>query len=105
MLGKFEDAYLNVSGSVLLHTPMTEQGYQGFEQANQPSISDIDARNLLNFCVVGENVQSPKDARFNLLQRRRAYRDRVLRRIARPYSYRRREALSRPSATLQDHDI
>lgn len=25
----------------------------GFEQANQPTISDVDRRNLLNFCIVG----------------------------------------------------
>jgi hypothetical protein len=25
----------------------------GFEQANQPTLSDIERRNLLNFCIVG----------------------------------------------------
>ena len=27
--------------------------YTGFEQANQPTITDADRRKLLNFCVVG----------------------------------------------------
>lgn len=26
---------------------------QGFEQANQPTLTDIERRNLLNFCIVG----------------------------------------------------
>jgi len=25
----------------------------GFEQANQPTLSDIQRKNLLNFCIVG----------------------------------------------------
>ncbi len=27
--------------------------FLGFEQANQPSLSDVERRNLLNFCIVG----------------------------------------------------
>ena len=27
--------------------------YAGFEQANQPTITDADRRKLLNFCIVG----------------------------------------------------
>lgn len=28
----------------------------GFEQANQPVLSDIERRNILNFCVVGASI-------------------------------------------------
>lgn len=30
-----------------------DEGYAGFEQANQPTITDADRRKLLNFCIVG----------------------------------------------------
>ena len=29
----------------------------GFEQANQPTMSDIERRNLLHFCIVGEAIE------------------------------------------------
>lgn len=28
-------------------------GFLGFEQASQPSLSDVERRRLLNFCIVG----------------------------------------------------
>lgn len=28
----------------------------GFEQANQPTVTDIDRRNILNFCIVGKSL-------------------------------------------------
>ncbi len=38
---------------ILLKLAICAHWHSGFEQANQPTITDADRRKLLNFCIVG----------------------------------------------------
>ena len=56
MPGEYEVAFWNVreSFSAIIH--MSSNTLAGFEQANQPFLTDIERRHLLNFCVVGMSL-------------------------------------------------
>jgi hypothetical protein len=60
MLGEFAVEFLNVCLNLPVHTRVKLITITGFEQANQPTISDVDRRNLLNFCVVGMRFSCSK---------------------------------------------
>lgn len=36
-----------------MHMLFSDRSSTGFEEASQPTLSDIERRNLLNFCIVG----------------------------------------------------
>lgn len=56
MHARFEAGFLNVSVIGSSQYPAEPCEYPGFEQASQPLLSDIERRNLLNFCIVGKLV-------------------------------------------------
>ena len=59
MPGEYEVASWNVREffpNIIIHT--SSNASIGFEQANQPFLTDIERRHLLNFCVVGMSLIS-----------------------------------------------
>lgn len=55
MLGELGHESLNVrtTSNLLIHPQYSSWESAGFEQANQPTLSDVERRGLLNFCIVG----------------------------------------------------
>ena len=51
--GEYEVVFWNVRESFPIIIHISSNASAGFEQANQPFLTDIERRHLLNFCVVG----------------------------------------------------
>src|ERR1700722_18589678 len=70
--------------------------FSGFEQANQPTMSDVDRRKLLSFCIVGmySNHEAVLEMNIVVSTRRRTHRSRVCSGTARLVARGDRAALS-----------